>query len=160
MTIMQKITPCLWFDGQAEEAANFYCSIFKNSQILETSYYGEGAPKPAGTVLLVSFELDGQEFQGLNGGPEFQFTEALSLSVSCDGQDEVDYFWDRLTDGGEAGPCGWLKDKYGVSWQIVPQQMGALLGDPDPGRASRAMQAMMGQSKIILADIQKAADSA
>ena len=157
---MQKITPCLWFDGQAEEAASFYCSIFKNSQILETSHYGEGAPQPAGSVLLVSFELDGQQFQALNGGPQYTFSEAISLSVSCADQDEVDYFWERLTDGGEPGPCGWLKDKFGVSWQIVPQQLVQLLADPDPGRAQRAMQAMMSQGKIDIAEVRKAADSA
>ncbi|MFL6240821.1 MAG: VOC family protein [Actinomycetes bacterium] len=156
-----KITPCLWFDNQAEDAANYYCSIFKNSQLLDVSRYGEGGPKPAGTALLVVFEVDGQKFQALNGGPHYTFTEAVSFSVSCEDQAEVDYFWDRLTDdGGEPGPCGWLKDKYGLSWQIVPQQLPELLADPDPKRAQAAMQCMMGQSKIIVADVQKAADSA
>jgi predicted 3-demethylubiquinone-9 3-methyltransferase (glyoxalase superfamily) len=156
-----KITPCLWFDDQAEEAANFYCSIFKNSQILETSHYGEGAPKPAGSVLLVVFEIDGQRYQALNGGPDYTFSEAVSFSISCDDQAEVDYYWDRLTeDGGEPGPCGWLKDKFGLSWQVVPKQLPELLGDPDPKRAQAALQCMMGQSKIIVSELQKAADSA
>jgi predicted 3-demethylubiquinone-9 3-methyltransferase (glyoxalase superfamily) len=157
---MQKITPCLWFDTQGEEAANFYCSIFKNSRILDVSYYGEAGPRPAGTALMVSFELDGQQFQALNGGPEFTFSEAISLSVSCDGQDEVDHFWERLGEGGEPGPCGWLKDKFGLSWQIVPKQLEELLADPDAERAQRALQAMMKMGKIDIAGLQKAADSA
>jgi predicted 3-demethylubiquinone-9 3-methyltransferase (glyoxalase superfamily) len=158
---MQKIAPCLWFDNQGEEAANHHCSIFKNSQIVDVSYYGESGPGPAGSVLLVVFELDGQRFQALNGGAaQYSFNEALSLSVSCDGQDEVDYYWERLGDGGEPGPCGWLKDKYGVSWQVVPQQIGELLGDPDPERSQRAMQAMMQMGKIDIAELRRAADSA
>lgn len=158
---MQTIAPCLWFDNEGEEAANHYCSIFKNSQIVDVSYYGESGPGPAGSVLLVVFELDGQRFQALNGGPaDYSFNEAISLSISCDGQDEVDYYWERLGEGGEPGPCGWLKDKYGVSWQVVPQQLEELLGDPDPGRSQRAMQAMLQMSKIDIAELRRAADSA
>ena len=157
-----KITPCLWFDARAEEAANYYCSIFKNSQVVETSYYGEGGPQPAGTVLMVVFEIDGLKFQLLNGGSvDFHFNESISFSVSCEDQAEVDHYWERLTeDGGEPGPCGWLKDKYGLSWQIVPKQLLELLGDPDPKRAQAAMQCMMGQSKIVVAEVQNAADAA
>jgi predicted 3-demethylubiquinone-9 3-methyltransferase (glyoxalase superfamily) len=158
---MQTIAPCLWFDNEGEEAANHYCSIFKNSQIVDVSYYGESGPGPAGSVLLVVFELDGQRFQALNGGPaDYSFNEAISLSISCDGQDEVDYYWERLAEGGEPGPCGWLKDKYGLSWQVVPQQLEELLGDPDPGRSQRAMQAMLQMSKIDIAELRRAADSA
>ena len=156
---MSRITPCLWFDTQGEEAAAFYVSVFKNSRILNTSHYGEGGPRPAGTVLTVEFELDGQVFTALNGGPEFTFSEAVSFQVSCADQGEVDYYWDSLTaDGGEPGPCGWLKDRYGVSWQIVPTAMVDLLGDPDPARAARAMKAMMSMGKLDIAALQAAAD--
>ncbi len=157
-----KITPCLWFDDRAEEAANYYCSIFKNSQLHEVSRYGEGGPQPAGTVLMAVFEIDGQKFQLLNGGPvDFSFNESISFSVRCEDQAEVDHLWERLTeDGGEPGPCGWLKDKYGLSWQIVPKRLPELLSDPDPKRAQAAMQCMMSQSKIIVADVEKAADAA
>ena len=154
---MQKITPCLWFDTQAEEAATFYTSIFKNSRIREVARYGEAGPGPEGSVMTVSFELDGQEFVALNGGPEFTFNEAISFQVSCETQDEVDEFWSRLSEGGEEGPCGWLKDRYGVSWQIIPTRLTELLSDPDPERSQRAMGAMLGMKKIDIATLEKAA---
>jgi len=157
---MQKITPWLWFDTQAEEAATFYTSVFKNSRILQVSHYGEAGPRPAGMVMTVSFELDGQEFVALNGGPEFTFTEAVSFMVTCADQAEVDYYWSALTEGGEPGPCGWLKDRYGLSWQIVPTALDELLNDPDRERAQRAMQAMLQMSKIDIAELRRAADRA
>ena len=158
---MQKITPCLWFDTQAEEAAEFYVSVFENSEILNVSRYGEGAPMPAGTALVANFVIDGVQLQALNGGPGRAFTEALSLSVSTASQEETDRLWDALTsDGGEPSMCGWLTDKYGVSWQIVPSMMSTLLEDPDPARAARAMQAMLTMQKIVIADMQAAADAA
>lgn len=156
---MPAITPCLWFDREAEQAAKFYISVFKNGKIIETSYYGEGGHMPAGTVLVITFELNGMRFQALNGGPHFKFNEAISLSVDCKNQDEVDYFWNRLTaDGGAPSQCGWLKDKYGVSWQIVPDIMPRLLQDPDHAKINRAMQAMMKMKKIVIADIEAAAN--
>jgi predicted 3-demethylubiquinone-9 3-methyltransferase (glyoxalase superfamily) len=155
---MQKITPCLWFDTEGEEAANFYTSIFKNSKILEVARYGEAGPRPAGTVMTVSFLLDGQEFVALNGGPEFKFTEALSFQVSCETQEEVDEYWSRLTEGGEPGPCGWLKDRYGLSWQIIPTALSDLLNDPDRGRSQRAMKAMLQMGKLDIAELRRAAD--
>jgi predicted 3-demethylubiquinone-9 3-methyltransferase (glyoxalase superfamily) len=145
---MQKISPFLWFDTQAEEAANYYVSIFKNSRILDVSRYTEGAPYPAGTVMGVTFVLDGVEFQALNGGPEFSFTEAISFFVKAETQEEIDDLWDKLTADGEPGPCGWLKDKYGLSWQIVPPLLGELLGDPDAEKAGAVMRAMMEMGKI------------
>jgi predicted 3-demethylubiquinone-9 3-methyltransferase (glyoxalase superfamily) len=157
---MQKITPWLWFDTEAEEAANFYVSVFQNSRILDVSRYGEAGPRPAGMVMTVAFELDGQAFAALNGGPEFSFNESVSFLVDCETQDEVDRFWKELSDGGEQGPCGWLKDKYGVSWQVIPSALNELLNDPDPGRAQRAMKAMLAMSKIDIAELQKAADQA
>lgn len=158
---MQKITPCLWFDNEAEDAANFYTSVFPNSKILDISRYSEGGPKPAGTVLTVSFELDGQPFTALNGGPELKFTEAVSFQVSCQTQDEVDEYWATLTEGGgEPGPCGWLKDRYGLSWQIIPTALPELLSDPDPARSQRVMTAMMAMGKIDIATLQRAADAA
>jgi predicted 3-demethylubiquinone-9 3-methyltransferase (glyoxalase superfamily) len=157
---MQKITPFLWFDTQAEEAASFYVSIFKNSGILDVSRYGEGGPGPAGSVMIMTFELDGQRFTALNGGPQYVFTEAISFQIACEGQDEVDHYWDSLTDGGEPGPCGWLKDRFGVSWQVVPSALPRLLGDPDPGRSQRAMAAMMQMGKLDIAALEKAADGA
>lgn len=153
---MQRITPCLWFDGQAEEAANFYTSIFKNSRVLNISRYGEAGPMPAGTVLTVDFELEGHEFTALNGGPEFKFTEAISFQVSCRDQDEVDELWDRLSEGGEPGPCGWLKDRYGVSWQIIPTALPELLNDPDPEKSNRVMKAMLGMGKIEIQGLRDA----
>jgi predicted 3-demethylubiquinone-9 3-methyltransferase (glyoxalase superfamily) len=157
---MQKITPCLWFDTEGEEAASFYTSVFKNSRIVDIARYGEAGPRPAGTVMTVTFELDGQEFVALNGGPEFKFNEAISFQVSCETQEEVDEFWDRLTAGGEPGPCGWLKDKYGVSWQVVPTELSELLSDPDPEKSQRAMKAMLGMGKIDIAAVKRAAEQA
>ena len=145
---MQKVTPCLWFDDQAEEAANFYVSIFKNAKILKRTYYGEAGPGPKGSVLTVVFELDGQELIALNGGPHLKFTEAISLSVDCKTQDEVDTFWDKLSAGGQQGQCGWLKDKYGLSWQIVPSVLPEMLGDPDPVKSKRVMEAMLKMKKL------------
>ncbi|MDX6345887.1 MAG: hypothetical protein QOF84_677 [Streptomyces sp.] len=151
-------TTCLWFDGQAEEAANHYLSIFKNSQIGRIGRYTEAGPGPAGSVLAVEFELNGQKFVGLNGGPQFTFDEAISFQIHCDDQDEVDYYWSRLTEGGEEGPCGWLKDKFGVSWQVVPRMLIDLIGDPDPEKAKRTTQAMMAMSKLDIAALRKAYD--
>jgi len=153
---MQRITPCLWFDDNAEEAVNFYVSIFKNSKVLSASRYGEGAPRPAGMVMTMTFQLDGQEFMALNGGPEFKFTEAISLFVTCDTQEEVDAYWDQLTAGGEESQCGWLKDKYGLSWQIVPSVLGELLGDPDPEKSKRVMEAMLRMRKLDVRALQQA----
>ena len=157
---MQKITPCLWFDTEAEQAADFYVSVFKNSKILDVSHYGDAGPRPAGMVMTVTFELDGQEVIALNGGPEFTFNEAVSLQVNCQTQDEVDWFWNQLGEGGEPGPCGWLKDKYGVSWQVVPTALNELLSDPDTARAQRAMKAMLAMSKIDIEALRRAADEA
>ena len=145
---MQKITPFLWFDNQAEEAANFYVSIFKNSKILGVSRYGEAGPGSAGTVLTVTFQLDGQEFTALNGGPHFTFSEAISLYVDCESQEEVDELWAKLTAGGEESMCGWLKDKYGLSWQIVPRILLELMQDKDPVKAKRVTEAMLQMRKI------------
>ena len=157
--ILNKISPCLWFDREAEQAMNFYLSVFKNGKAGEILRYGEGAPMPAGTVLTATFEIEGVSFIALNGGPHFKFNEAISLSIDCQSQDEVDYYWDALTaDGGQPSQCGWLKDKFGVSWQIVPDVLPRLLTDPDPARANRAMQAMMTMKKIIIADIEAAAN--
>jgi len=154
----EKITPCLWFDRNAEEAVNHYISIFKNSRIISLSRYGETGPLPRGTALTVTFELEGQRFQALNGGPYFKFTETISLSVSCGTQAELDGFWERLSEGGEQGQCGWLKDKFGLSWQIIPTALGQLLGDPDPKRANQALQAMLKMTKLDVAELQRAAD--
>ncbi|HEU0131784.1 MAG TPA: VOC family protein [Mycobacteriales bacterium] len=155
----QQITPSLWFDLEAEEAARYYCSIFPNSRILSVSHYPENSPRPAGTVLAVEFELNGQRFVGINGGPEFTFDEAVSFQIHCADQDEVDRYWERLTaDGGEESQCGWLKDKYGLSWQVIPDGMTELLTDPDPARAERAMGAMLGMRKIDVNAIRAAAD--
>ena len=154
---MQKISPFLWFDDQAEEAANFYVSVFRNSWIRSVSRYPEGGPGLPGTAMSVSFTLDGLEFQALNGGPEFAFSEAISFFVSAVTQDEIDHLWDQLTSGGgEPGQCGWLKDRYGLSWQIVPPILGELLGDSDPDKSGRVMQAMMGMGKIDIAELQAA----
>ncbi len=153
---MHKITPCLWFDTQAEEAAAFYVSIFPNSRITAVSRYGDAGPGPKGSVMTVAFELDGRPFTGLNGGPMYKFTEAISLQVSCRTQAEVDRLWDALTDGGEPGRCAWLKDKFGVSWQVVPDALVELITDPDPERSLRVMQAMFKMTKIDIAGLQKA----
>jgi predicted 3-demethylubiquinone-9 3-methyltransferase (glyoxalase superfamily) len=154
---MTKLTPCLWFDTQGEEAADFYTSVFANSRILDVSRYGEAGPRPAGTVMTVSFELDGQKFLALNGGPQFVFNEAISFQIDCRTQDEVDHYWDRLGEGGEEGPCGWLKDRYGVSWQVVPSRLTELLGDPDPKTSQRVMGAMLQMGKIDIAALEDAA---
>ena len=154
------ITPCLWFDGNAREAAEFYTSVFPNSNIREISRYGSAGPRPEGSVMTVSFELDGTPFVALNGGPDFTFNEAISFQVSCEGQDEVDHYWNALSDGGEEGPCGWLKDRFGVSWQIVPTALPRLLGDPDPERAQRAMAAMLKMKKIQIDELERAAEAA
>jgi predicted 3-demethylubiquinone-9 3-methyltransferase (glyoxalase superfamily) len=154
---MPTITPFLWFDDQAEQAAELYTSIFHNSKILDVSRYGEAGPGEAGSVMTVEFELEGQRFIALNGGPNYTFTEAVSFSVSCETQEEVDRFWGALSDGGEEGPCGWLKDRYGLSWQIVPTALMRLLGDPDREKASRVMSAMLEMRKIEIADLERAA---
>lgn len=153
---MHKITPCLWFDFKAEEAVHHYLDIFKNGKILETSRYGDAMPELKGKVLVMRFELEGREFTALNGGPQYPFSEAISLSVDCADQAEVDHLWDRLCDGGSPGRCGWLKDKFGLSWQIVPRALVRLLSDPDPVKASRVMQAMMPMSKIDIAALERA----
>ncbi|HLF79410.1 MAG TPA: VOC family protein [Dehalococcoidia bacterium] len=153
---MQKITPFLWFDNQAEEAMNFYTSIFKNSKIGNVSRYGEVGPGQHGNVLTASFELEGLEFTALNAGPQFKFTEAISLYVNCDSQEEVDYLWNKLTEGGEESQCGWLKDKFGLSWQIIPSALPELLNDPDPEKAGRVMQAMLQMQKIDVARLREA----
>jgi predicted 3-demethylubiquinone-9 3-methyltransferase (glyoxalase superfamily) len=156
---MPRITPNLWFDDQGKEAAEFYVSVFPNSRITNVSYYGEVGPGPAGTVLTVDFELDGQAFTAINGGPAFTFDEAISLLINCADQDEVDYYWGKLTEnGGEESQCGWLKDKYGLSWQVVPGGMDEMLKDPDDERGQRAMKAMLGMQKIDLAALQAAYD--
>jgi predicted 3-demethylubiquinone-9 3-methyltransferase (glyoxalase superfamily) len=156
-TLRQKITPFLWFDTQAEEAAKHYVSIFKNSKIDAVSRYGEGMPLPAGTAMTVGFELDGQKFTALNGGPTFKFTEAVSFVVDCADQAEVDYYWGRLLEGGgKESQCGWLKDKFGLSWQIVPRRLVELGSDPDKVKAGRVMQAMMGMVKIDVAALERA----
>jgi predicted 3-demethylubiquinone-9 3-methyltransferase (glyoxalase superfamily) len=154
---MQKITPCLWFDTEGEEAARFYTSVFPNSRIVDVTRYGSAGPRPEGTVMTVSFELDGQTFLALNGGPEFTFNEAISFQVSCETQDEVDAFWGSLSQGGEAGPCGWLKDRFGVSWQIVPTALPKLLSDPDPERSQRVMEAMLHMGKLEIDVLERAA---
>ncbi|PBB30296.1 hypothetical protein CK218_13900 [Mesorhizobium sp. WSM3879] len=154
---MQKITTFLWFDGQAEEAMNHYVAIFKNSKVLSVTRWPKGHPQE-GQVLVASFELDGVQFQALNGGPQYKFTEAMSLSIDCKTQEEVDHFWARLTEGGgEPGRCSWLKDKFGVSWQVVPEQLPRLLQDPDRAKAGRVMSAMMQMGKIDIATIEEAA---
>ncbi len=153
---MPKITPFLWFEDQAEEAMLFYTSIFKNSKTGAVSRYGKEGPGTPGSVMIANFSLDGQEFTALNGGPEYKFTEAVSFYVNCKDQAEVDYFWNRLTEGGEPGPCGWLKDKFGLSWQIVPEALTRLLQDKDPLKAGRVMQAMLQMKKIVVADLEKA----
>jgi predicted 3-demethylubiquinone-9 3-methyltransferase (glyoxalase superfamily) len=156
--MLQKIIPNLWFDTEAEEAAAFYCSVFKNARIVSVARYTEAGPREAGTVMTVEFELDGQRFVGINGGDQFTFDEAVSFQITCEDQDEVDYYWDRLVEGGAESQCGWLKDKYGLSWQVVPTGMEELFSDPDPTRAQRAMQAMFGMTKLDIAALQQAAD--
>ena len=155
---MQKIVPNLWFDTQAEEAAHFYISVFGGGRVVSVARYPEGAPGPAGEVMTVEFELRGQRFVGINGGPQFSFDEAVSFQINCEDQDEVDYYWDKLSDGGKEGPCGWVADKYGLSWQVVPTGMDELFADPDPDRARRAMEAMLKMSKLDIAALRNAAD--
>ncbi len=155
---MQSITPCLWFDTEGEEAARFYTSVFPNSRIVEIARYGEAGPRDAGTVMTVSFELDGQRFIALNGGPEFTFSEAISFQIDCETQEEVDTYWRKLTDGGEEGPCGWLKDRFGVSWQIIPKRLFELLSDDDREKSQRVMAAMLNmKTKIDVDELERAA---
>jgi predicted 3-demethylubiquinone-9 3-methyltransferase (glyoxalase superfamily) len=154
----QKITPNLWFDTEAEEAASFYVSVFDNSRIVNTTRYPENAPREAGMVMTVDFELDGQRFTGINGGPDFTFDEAISFLIECADQAEVDYYWEKLSEGGQEGPCGWVKDRYGLSWQVVPAGMEELFNDSDPKRAERAMQAMLKMGKLDIDTLRKAAD--
>jgi predicted 3-demethylubiquinone-9 3-methyltransferase (glyoxalase superfamily) len=154
---MTEISPCLWFDTEGEDAANFYVSVFPNSRILDVARYGEAGPRDAGTVMTVSFELDGKKFTALNGGPEFSFTEAISFQVSCTSQDEVDAYWSKLSEGGEEGPCGWLKDRFGVSWQIVPTALPELLLGADQEKAQRVMAAMLKMRKIDIGELERAA---
>ena len=157
---MQKITPFLWFESQAEEAANFYTSIFKNSKIVSVARYGEAGPGPKGSVMTVAFNLDGQDFVALNGGPEFAFTPAISFLVSCKTQEEVDHFWEKLLQGGKPSQCGWLKDKFGVSWQVVPAVLGELLGDKDAKKSKRVMEAMLQMVKLDIKKLKEAYDRA
>jgi predicted 3-demethylubiquinone-9 3-methyltransferase (glyoxalase superfamily) len=157
---MEGITPCLWFDTEGEEAANFYVSLFPNSRIVSVNRYGEAGPRAAGSVMTVDFELDGQPYVALNGGPEFEFNEAVSFQISCADQDEVDHYWNKLGEGGELGPCGWLKDKYGLSWQVIPQQFLELVSDPDPAKSQAVMSAMLGMRKLVVSELQEAYDSA
>jgi predicted 3-demethylubiquinone-9 3-methyltransferase (glyoxalase superfamily) len=156
---VKPIIPNLWFDGQAEQAAAFYVSVFPDSRIVSTTRYTEAGPGEPGSVMVVEWEMNGQRFVGINGGPEFTFSEAVSFQITCADQDEVDLYWARLTDGGSEGPCGWCKDRYGLSWQVVPEGMDELFADPDPGRAARAMQAMFGMTKLDLAELLRAADA-
>ena len=161
-TRLQRITPFLWFDNQTEEAVSFYTSVFKNSRIVSVARYGDAGAevsgRPRGTVMTIAFQLDGQEFVALNGGPHFKFTEAISLVVNCESQDEVDYFWERLSDGGDekAQQCGWLKDRYGVSWQVVPVALRTFVGGPDPEKSQRAMKAMLQMKKIDIERLREA----
>jgi predicted 3-demethylubiquinone-9 3-methyltransferase (glyoxalase superfamily) len=157
---MHKITPFLWFDDQAEEAVNFYISVFKNSKIGDVRRYGDDVPGPKGKVMTMSFELDGQEFMALNGGPHFKFTEAISLFVYCENQEEIDRLWYTLSAGGEESMCGWLKDKYGLSWQIVPTILDKLMSDPDPAKANAATQAMLKMQKLDIQALQDAYNQA
>jgi predicted 3-demethylubiquinone-9 3-methyltransferase (glyoxalase superfamily) len=154
---MNEITPFLWFDTEAEEAARLYTSVFPNSRILDVSRYGSAGPRPEGMAMTVTFELEGTKFVALNGGPQYTFTEAVSFQVSCASQEEVDRFWSTLSEGGEEGPCGWLKDRFGLSWQIVPTRLPELLGDPDREKAQRVMQAMLQMKKIEIGELERAA---
>ncbi len=153
-----RITPNLWFDTEAEEAADFYTSVFNSSRIVNVTPYTDAGPRPAGMVMTVEYELDGQRFVAINGGPQFTFDEAVSFQIDCETQEEVDYYWERLSEGGEEGPCGWLKDRYGLSWQVVPTGMDELFADPDPERARRAMEAMLKMGKLEIAALHRAAD--
>jgi predicted 3-demethylubiquinone-9 3-methyltransferase (glyoxalase superfamily) len=155
---MQKITPFLWFDNNAEEAIDFYVSVFKNSKVGNLTRYGDAGPGPAGTVMIGTFQLAGQDFIALNGGPQFKFTEAISFSIDCETQEEVDEYWKKLTAGGEESMCGWLKDKFGLSWQVIPRQLGEMMGDKDPEKAKRVMNAMLQMKKIDIAVLKQAYD--
>ena len=154
----QKITTNLWFDTEAEEAADFYVWVFENSRIVNVAHYTEAGPREAGMVMVVEFELDGQRFVAINGGPQFKFDEAVSLQINCETQEEIDYYWERLSEGGKEGPCGWLKDRYGLSWQVVPEGMDELFADPDKSKAERAMRAMFEMKKLDIAALRSAAD--
>jgi predicted 3-demethylubiquinone-9 3-methyltransferase (glyoxalase superfamily) len=156
--MQQKIVPNLWFDTEAEQAAKFYVEVFENSRIVNVTNYTEAGPRDVGMVMTVEFELDGQRFTGINGGPEFTFDEAVSFAIECETQDEIDYYWGKLLEGGEESQCGWLKDRYGLSWQVVPTGMEELFADPDKGRAERAMKAMLGMRKLDVAALHRAAD--
>lgn len=156
--MLQKITPNLWFDTEAEQAAEFYTSVFKHSRIVNVSHYNEAGPREAGMVLTVDFELEGLRFTAINGGPEFTFDEAVSFLITCEDQEEIDYYWERLSEGGSEGPCGWLKDRFGLSWQVAPAGMEDLFNDPDTARATRAMAAMLKMGKLDIAALQAAAD--
>jgi len=153
---MSKITPFLWFDNNVDEAIKFYASIFKNSKLLYEVKYGEAGPGPKDTIMTATFELEGQKFMALNGGPMFKFTEAISLFISCDNQEEIDYYWEKLSEGGEKSRCGWLKDKFGLSWQVVPKNLGELLHNSDSKKANNVMQAMMAMDKLDIAALEKA----
>jgi predicted 3-demethylubiquinone-9 3-methyltransferase (glyoxalase superfamily) len=156
--MQHEIVPNLWFDTEAEEAASFYLSVFDNSRIVNVTRYTEAGPREAGMVMTVEFELNGNRFVAINGGPQFKFDEAISFQITCETQEEVDYYWERLSEGGEEGPCGWLKDKYGLSWQVVPTGMEELFSDPDPERAKRAMEAMLKMGKLDIAALRAAAN--
>ena len=158
MAIQPKIVPNLWFDTEAEEAADFYVSVFENGRVLNVARYTEAGPRPAGTVMTVEWEIEGQRFVGINGGPQFKFDEAVSFQVNCETQDEIDYFWEKLSAGGEEGPCGWVRDRFGLSWQVVPTGMDELFSDPDPERAARAMAAMLKMGKLDVEALRQAAD--
>jgi predicted 3-demethylubiquinone-9 3-methyltransferase (glyoxalase superfamily) len=155
---MQKITPFLWFDGKAEEAMRFYTSVFKNAKVGDVTRYGDAGPGPKGSVMSVTFEIEGQEFFALNGGPQFTFSPAISFFVKCETQDEVDYYWDKLSGGGQIQQCGWLTDKFGITWQIVPTLLGKLLSDKDPRKSKRVMEAMMKMIKLDIKGLQQAYD--
>ena len=157
---MPRLTPNLWFDTEGEEAATFYTSVFPNSRITRTTHYGSAGPRPEGTVMTVEFELDGQPFLALNGGPEFTFDEAISFAVTCETQEEVDGYWATLSEGGEEGPCGWVKDRFGLSWQIVPTRLNELIADPDREKSQRVMAAMLAMSKLEIAELERAAAEA
>ena len=153
----QKIVPNLWFDTEAEEAAKFYCSVFEDSRVVSVTHYNEAGPREAGMVLTVEWELNGQRFVGINGGPQFTFDEAVSFSITCEDQDEIDYYWEQLSEGGSEGPCGWVKDRFGLSWQVVPRGMDEVLNDPDPEKGRRAMEAMLQMGKLDIAELRRAA---
>ncbi|MEP6852082.1 MAG: VOC family protein [bacterium] len=155
---MDAITPCLWFDTTGEDAARFYTSVFPNSEVGEIARYGSAGPRAEGSVMTVAFTLNGQPFTALNGGPDFSFSEAISFQINCADQDEVDHYWNALSEGGEEGPCGWLKDRFGLSWQVVPTALPELLADSDPQRGQRAMQAMLGMKKLDIGELRRAAD--